>query len=87
MMRHFLFCAVGSCVASALTSCGGTGYLQAESAGHVGCAPDEIVIRDNRLHAYHRTWSALCEGKLFRCTADQSGHTSCSEQTKPLLQQ
>ena len=61
----------------------GTNQLRAESAGHVGFAPDEIVIRDNRLHAYSRTWVALCHGKAFRCSANQSGHTSCVEQVEP----
>lgn len=80
MRKSILSCVVGGCVLCAAVACGGTNQLRAESAGYVGCAPDEIVIRDSRLHAYSRTWVALCAGKAFRCTANQSGHTSCVEQ-------
>lgn len=83
MTKRILSCVVGGYVLFSVVACGGTNQLRAESAGHVGCAPDEIVIRDNRLHAYSRTWVALCHGKAFRCSANQSGHTSCVEQVEP----
>jgi len=67
--------------ASAL-GCGGVDYLRAESAGHVGCEPEEIVISDSRRRAYSRTWIAACRDRVFTCTANER-QTACAERVGP----
>lgn len=37
---------------------------QRQTAGHVGCPPDRIVIRD----AANSTWTAICRGRWYYCS-------------------
>jgi hypothetical protein len=68
-------------LASTLTvlGCAGPAYLQAESAGHVGCAPSEVGISEAKMHWNHRSWTAICGNRVFMCSVGPSGVSSCAE--------
>jgi len=50
--------------------------LAEESAGQVGCPPDQIAISDKREGAITMTWKAKCGGKSYFCTFGEP--TSCT---------
>ena len=64
----------------ALTGCDAYD-LRPLTSGHVGCAPDDIVIKNQREgDAYTSpTWTAVCRGKRYFCSGDRAGRTTCKQ--------
>ena len=59
-----------------------TDHLKTVSAGHTGCAPEQITI-SNRTHigvvGTAETWNATCNGKVYLCSGvDATGEYSCA---------
>ncbi|EYF06124.1 hypothetical protein [Chondromyces apiculatus] len=60
---------------------GGTnGYLRSVSSGRIGCAPEDIVIRDSQGFTAS-TWVAECQGRVYFCSSGQYQGTACREGT------
>lgn len=78
MARLSVFlCVCGLCVAL-LPSC--RPNLAAISAGHVGCAEDEITISEEHVGMTSTTWTAACRDKVYYCSG--AGNTlGCKEDT------
>lgn len=51
-----------------------------ESAGSVGCKPEEILIRDEEYasNGSPATWTAYCNEKRYQCTGSRNGLATCS---------
>lgn len=56
--------------------------LKAASAGHIGCAPEQMTISNRRASAGALLWDASCNGKTYLCslvsTGKSSGEYSCA---------
>jgi len=61
-------------------------FYQRESAGHVGCPEERIVIRDERLDdlAGRHNWTAVCPGgRTYYCARTEDGRgTRCQAADK-----
>lgn len=56
--------------------------LQNESSTDVGCAPQEIVIKDQDLNSTPSRWTAVCGEKEYFCsmiTGNTARITKCKE--------
>lgn len=61
------------------------GDMQALSSGHIGCAPNEITIKDPSDTSITYNWTAKCNGKTFICSQDLTGFdqaVSCTERVR-----
>jgi hypothetical protein len=74
MHRGILVAAVFAFVPACVT----TQILAEESAGQVGCPPDEITISEKRDGAFNLVWKAQCRGTTYFCTFGDP--TSCKEE-------
>ena len=62
--------------------------LKLVSAGHTGCMPDENLIANVVAHPDGSgIWNATCKGKVYLCTAVESGGNSESFSCAPVAQQ
>ena len=63
---------------SAAAFLGGCGAdLKNVSSGEIGCAPKDIEIQDDSGYfGNSRTWTAVCNGKEYFCSA-AGNHASC----------
>lgn len=55
--------------------------LKTVSAGHTGCAPEQLTISDIRTAGGGYLWNASCNGKNYLCsgvTASKSAEYSCA---------
>jgi hypothetical protein len=48
---------------------GGCASLASVSSGHVGCAPDDIIISDEASGWNTTSWVATCNGKNYFCSS------------------
>jgi hypothetical protein len=78
MVKPFIRIVVFLSTFSAL-GCVETAQLQAESAGHVGCSPDQVGIGQHKVHWSHHTWIAICGDRVFTCSIGSVGVSSCAE--------
>jgi hypothetical protein len=69
--------------AVSLTACAS---LEAVTAGHVGCPPDEITVSGESETWGASSWTAECHGKLYYCSAAGGGRgapdVACREATE-----
>jgi hypothetical protein len=60
-----------------------TDYLKTASAGHTGCAPEQITISNVRGTGGGSLWDATCNGKTYLCseagTGKSSAELSCAQ--------
>jgi hypothetical protein len=82
MKKVVLFAVLGM----GLTGCATiTQKHQMIASGQTGCAPETIVIEDERervriFDGVYETWTAKCAGKTYRCAgSEKSGTGSCRE--------
>jgi hypothetical protein len=69
----------------AMTACQDTwlvNQLKAASAGHTGCAPEQMTISNVRVVGGDRLWNATCNGKTYLCSqvfsVNSSANYSCA---------
>jgi hypothetical protein len=53
-----------------------TDQLKTASAGHTGCAPEQLTISNLRSAAGGLLWNAACNGKTYLCSEVSSGKAS-----------
>lgn len=83
LLRSWLTAAILLMSAGCLTvnSPAVTSQLQAISAGHTGCMPEENELSNVKNGAASASWNATCKGKVYLCTgvADNSSRVySCA---------
>lgn len=66
----------GVTVVAALLIAGCGGSLAEVSSGRIGCAPSEITIADESSGWNTSSWTAICNGKVYYCSAVSSGHAA-----------
>jgi hypothetical protein len=77
---------VTGCVDQSFSSPAGIKQRQAASAGYTGCPPEQNGISDTKMASANvQTWSAMCNGKVYVCTAiyTSSGLTPTSMSCAP----
>lgn len=42
--------------------------LKAASAGHIGCAPEQMTVSNRRVNGNVLLWDATCKGKTYLCS-------------------
>jgi hypothetical protein len=66
------------------TACALTdGDLKALSAGHIGCAPEQLTISNRRANAGVLLWDASCNGKTYLCSQAITGKSSAEYSCAP----
>lgn len=50
------------------TACETDNDLKAASAGHIGCAPEQMTVANRRLSGDVLLWDATCNGKTYLCS-------------------
>jgi hypothetical protein len=50
--------------------------LKALSAGHIGCAPEQIAVANRRVAEGVLLWNASCNGKTYLCSQVITGKSS-----------
>jgi hypothetical protein len=53
-----------------------TDQLKTASAGHTGCAPEQLTISNLRSSGGGLLWNATCNGKTYLCSEVTSGKSS-----------
>lgn len=60
-----------------VTACvSATDQLKTISAGHTGCAPEQLTISNIRSTPGGNLWNATCNGKTYLCSAVRTGNSS-----------
>lgn len=59
-----------------VSGCVSIDALKTASAGHTGCAPDQISISNVRGATGGSLWNATCNGKTYLCSNVDTGKSS-----------
>ncbi len=57
--------------------------LKAVSAGHIGCAPEQMTISNRRANGGVLLWDAACNGKTYLCSQVITGKSSAEYSCAP----
>jgi hypothetical protein len=57
--------------------------LKAVSAGHIGCAPEQMTISNRRASGGVLLWDATCNGKTYLCSQVINGKSSAEYSCAP----
>jgi hypothetical protein len=57
-----------------VTGCVSTSQLKLISAGHTGCAPEQLTI--SNVQGLGAMWNATCNGKTYLCSGVSTGKSS-----------
>jgi hypothetical protein len=57
--------------------------LKTVSAGHTGCAPEQLAISNIRQSTGGLLWNATCNGKTYLCSDVAAGKTSAEYSCAP----
>ena len=60
--------------------------LKTISAGHTGCAPEQLTISNIRTAPGGTLWNATCNGKIYLCSAAPTGKSSDEYSCAPAQQ-
>jgi hypothetical protein len=60
-----------------------TDQLKTASAGHTGCAPEQLTISNLRSAGGGLLWNATCNGKTYLCSEVASGKSSAEYSCAP----
>lgn len=63
-----------------------TTQLQAISAGHTGCMPEENQLSNVTPSKISATWNATCKGKVYLCTGVEDISNSRTYSCAPVAQ-
>lgn len=73
---RFVFMILAALSATFLSGCQSTSTYRDWSAGSVGCAPEEIEIRNEKgsvLCGHTATWTAICDDRTYICSNATGG--------------
>jgi hypothetical protein len=73
-------------VAAVLSVAGCSANLAEVSSGRIGCAPSEITIADESSGWNASSWTAICNGKEYFCSAASGGWGAVDVDCKPRQQ-
>ena len=73
-------------VVAVLVVAGCGGGLAEVSSGRIGCAPGEITISDESSGWNTSSWTAICNGKEYFCSAASGGWGAADVDCKPRQQ-
>ena len=79
MPRSTLLFAAACSLCVSVTAC--MAQLAPATAGHVGCAPEEIVVSNPVIAAGVRAWQASCRGRSYECS--WAGNSIACTELKP----
>jgi hypothetical protein len=57
--------------------------LKARSAGHIGCAPEQMTISNRRTSGGVLLWDATCNGKTYLCSQVTTGNSDTQYSCAP----
>jgi hypothetical protein len=60
-----------------------TDRLKTISAGHTGCAPEQLTISNIRSAGGGSLWNATCNGKTYLCSAVATGKSDAEYSCAP----